>query len=290
MGFILSGRRFFAPLGTTKRRGQNDARPHVGLGPPAAGSPAAVRPGIIEAEMTTTSSRETLARLREVCKRYQMGAGEVRALDDVTLDIYRGEFLVVLGPSGSGKTTLLNLLGGIDTPTSGELLVDGRDIGSLPDAELTRYRRHRVGFIFQFFNLIPTLTAVENVEFAAELVESPRGPMEVLTAVGLEGRADHFPSELSAGEQQRVAVARALVTDPPLVLCDEPTGNLDEETGKRVLGLMRRLGRERNKTFVLVTHNSVIGEMADRLIRLRDGRVAAVQVNETPAAPEDLHW
>ncbi len=219
-----------------------------------------------------------------------MGAGEVRALDDVTLDIYRGEFLVVLGPSGSGKTTLLNLLGGIDTPSSGQLLVDGRDIATLPDSELTRYRRHGVGFIFQFFNLIPTLTAVENVEFAAELVKSPRPPMEVLATVGLEGRADHFPSELSGGEQQRVAIARALVTDPPLVLCDEPTGNLDEETGKRVLGLMRRLGQERNKTFVLVTHNSVIGEMADRVVRLRDGRIASVRVNETPAAPEELHW
>jgi putative ABC transport system ATP-binding protein len=242
--------------------------------------------------MATTSSRETLARLQGISKRYQMGAGEVRALDDVTLDIYRGEFLVVLGPSGSGKTTLLNLLGGIDTPTSGQLLVDGRDIGTLPDAELTRYRRHHVGFIFQFFNLIPTLTAVENVEFAAELVggRGPQNCMEVLAAVGLEGRADHFPSELSAGEQQRVAVARALVTDPPLVLCDEPTGNLDEETGKRVLGLMRRLGQERNKTFVVVSHNSVIGEMADRVVRLRDGRIAAVQVNETPASPEELHW
>ncbi len=238
----------------------------------------------------TQTEKATLASLHGISKRYQMGAGEVRALDDVTLDIYRGEFLVVLGPSGSGKTTLLNLLGGIDTPSSGRLLVDGRDIATLPDAQLTQYRRHNVGFIFQFFNLIPTLTAVENVEFAAELVESPRGPTEVLAAVGLEGRADHFPSELSGGEQQRVAIARALVTDPPLVLCDEPTGNLDEETGKRVLGLMRRLGQERGKTFVLVTHNSVIGEMADRVVRLRDGRIAAVQVNETPAAPEDLHW
>ncbi len=237
----------------------------------------------------TQTETATLASLRGISKRYQMGAGEVRALDEVTLDIFRGEFLVVLGPSGSGKTTLLNLLGGIDTPSSGQLQVDGHDIAALPDAQLTRYRR-RVGFIFQFFNLIPTLTAVENVEFAAELVESPRGPMEVLASVGLEGRADHFPSELSGGEQQRVAVARALVTDPPLVLCDEPTGNLDEETGKRVLGLMRRLGQERNKTFVLVTHNSVIGEMADRVVRLRDGRIAAVQVNQTPAAPEELHW
>lgn len=234
--------------------------------------------------------RQALARLQGVSKRYQMGAGEVRALDDVTLDLYSGEFLVVLGPSGSGKTTLLNLLGGIDSPSSGHLFVNGRDIAAFDDGQLTNYRRHQVGFIFQLFNLIPTLTALENVEFAAELVESPRDPMEMLAAVGLEGRADHFPSELSAGEQQRVAIARALVTDPPLVLCDEPTGNLDEETGKRVLGLMRRLGQERDKTFVVVSHNSVIGEMADRVIRLRDGRIAAVQVNETPAAPDELHW
>ncbi len=242
-----------------------------------------------EPATVTRTERAALAQLQGISKRYQMGAGEVRALDDVTLDIYQGEFLVVLGPSGSGKTTLLNLLGGIDTPTSGQLLVDGRDIAAFDDGQLTQYRRHQVGFIFQFFNLIPTLTALENVEFAAELVEA-RGAKEVLAVVGLEGRADHFPSELSAGEQQRVAVARALVTNPPLVLCDEPTGNLDEETGKRVLGLMRRLAREQNKTFVLVTHNSVIGDMADRVVRLRDGRIAAVQVNETPAAPEELHW
>ena len=243
-----------------------------------------------EPATVTRTERAALARLQGISKRYQMGAGEVRALDDVTLDIYRGEFLVVLGPSGSGKTTLLNLLGGIDTPTSGQLLVDSRDIGALTDAGLTQYRRHQVGFIFQFFNLIPTLTALENVEFAAELVESSRDPIEVLAAVGLQDRVDHFPSELSAGEQQRVAIARALVTDPPLVLCDEPTGNIDEETGKRVLGLMRRLGQERNKTFVLVTHNSVIAQMADRVIRLRDGRIAAVNVNETPLPPEELHW
>jgi putative ABC transport system ATP-binding protein len=240
--------------------------------------------------MAATPSRDTLAQLCGVCKRYQTGAGEVRALADVTLDIYRGEFLVVLGPSGSGKTTLLNVLGGIDAPSSGQLLVNGRDIGTLGDAKLTQYRRYQVGFVFQFFNLIPTLTAMENVEFAAELVQAPRDSMEVLAAVGLEDRADHFPSELSGGEQQRVAIARALVTDPPLVLCDEPTGNVDEETGKRVLGLMRRLGQERNKTFVVVTHNSVIGQMADRVIRLRDGHIAAVEVNDPPAAPEELHW
>jgi putative ABC transport system ATP-binding protein len=243
-----------------------------------------------EPATVTGTERATLARLRGVSKRYQMGAGEVRALDDLVLDIYRGEFLVVLGPSGSGKTTLLNLLGGIDTPTSGQLHVDGRDIGTLTDAGLTQYRRHQVGFIFQFFNLIPTLTALENVEFAAELVRTSRDPIEVLAAVGLQDRVDHFPSELSGGEQQRVAIARALVTDPPLVLCDEPTGNIDEETGKRVLGLMRHLGQERNKTFVLVTHNSVIAQMADRVIRLRDGRIADINVNETPLPPEELHW
>ena len=182
------------------------------------------------------------------------------------------------------------MLGGIDVPSSGELLVDESDLATLDDSQLTQYRRHHVGFVFQFFNLIPSLTALENIEFAAELVESPLDPKEGLSSVGLTDRANHFPSELSGGEQQRVAIARALVTDPPLVLCDEPTGNLDEETGIRVLGLMRQLGKERSKTFVVVTHNSVIGEMADRVIRLRDGRIAKVEVNETPASPEELHW
>jgi putative ABC transport system ATP-binding protein len=231
-----------------------------------------------------------LARLEAVSKVYRTGSIDLRALDNVTLEVYRGEFIVVLGPSGSGKTTLLNLLGGIDVPTQGQILVDGQDISQLADGRLAQYRRRSVGFIFQFFNLIPTLTALENVELAADLVKDSRDPREVLDEVGLRDRMQHFPSELSGGEQQRVAIARALVTDPPLVLCDEPTGNLDEDTGKRVLGVMRRLGRQRRKSFVLVTHNSVISSMADRVVRLRDGHVASITANEAPADPEELHW
>ena len=236
------------------------------------------------------AGRKLLVQLDGVSKIYGDGATELRALDRVSLDIYRGEFIVVLGPSGSGKTTLLNLLGGIDTPSEGRIVVGGSDIGRFSDGQLTEYRRRSVGFVFQFFNLIPTLTAIENVELASDLLQEHREPRAVLDEVGLGDRLDHFPSELSGGEQQRVAVARALVTDPPLVLCDEPTGNLDEETGKKVLGVMRELGRRRDKTFILVTHNSVIGEMADRVVRLRDGRIASVNVNETPAEPEEISW
>jgi putative ABC transport system ATP-binding protein len=236
-----------------------------------------------------SSGGDVLARLEHVTKSYGSGELALRALDNVTLDVSAGEFVAILGPSGSGKTTLLNVLGGIDRPTSGSILVEGRDVARLSDSELTSYRR-RVGFVFQFFNLIPTLTALENVEMAADLVEQPRRPADVLDEVGLADRAGHFPAELSGGEQQRVAIARALVTDPPLVLCDEPTGNLDEETGKLVLSYMKGLGAQRQKTFLVVTHNSVIGRMADRVIRLRDGKISAVEVNESPVPVADLNW
>ena len=239
--------------------------------------------------MNETGRLRTLVHLDHLSKVYGAGELALRALDDVTLDVPAGEFVVMLGPSGSGKTTLLNILGGIDRPTSGTVLVDERDITNLSDAELTLYRR-RVGFVFQFFNLIPTLTALENVEMAADLVEHPRDPVEVLKEVGLQDRVDHFPAELSGGEQQRVAIARALVTDPPLVLCDEPTGNLDEETGKMVLAYMKDLGARREKTFVVVTHNSVIGQMADRVVRLRDGQIGSVEVNQAPTPATELAW
>lgn len=243
----------------------------------------------VEAD-TSPGGSAVLVHLDGVTRIYKIGGTELRALAGLTLDIYRSEFVVILGPSGSGKTTLLNLLGGIDAAQSGRIVVNGRDVTALSDGELTLYRRHSIGFIFQFFNLIPSLTALENVELAAELVDEPCDPREMLREVGLGERMDHFPSELSGGEQQRVAVARALVTDPPLVLCDEPTGNLDEETGKRVLGVMRDLGRRRGKTFVLVTHNSVISQMADRVLVLRDGRIASIKVNEHPAEAADLTW
>jgi len=231
-----------------------------------------------------------LLKLIDVWKTYRMGAVNVHALRGVNLDVEKGEFVVVLGPSGSGKTTLLNLIGGIDVPTKGDIFFNGTNISSLDETGLTLHRRKNVGFIFQFFNLIPTLTARENVLLAAELVENPRDVDEVLEIVGLKQRANHFPSELSGGEQQRVAIARALVKNPPLILADEPTGSLDFETGKMVLRVMRDINRSEGVTFILVTHNSVIANMADKVVHLRDGRIAKVVVNEEPAEPEELSW
>jgi putative ABC transport system ATP-binding protein len=237
--------------------------------------------------MTTENA---LIEISHVSKSYPMGRLMVEALKDVSLLIRRGEFLVVLGPSGSGKTTLLNLIGGIDTATSGSIKFDGRELTGLDDKGLNLYRRVEVGFIFQFFNLIPTLTARENVEMAAELVARPKDAMDVLGDVGLAGRADHFPSELSGGEQQRVAIARALAKDPPLLLCDEPTGDLDFETGKNILGVMRRINREGGKTVILVTHNTIIGDMADRVLHLGSGEIVGLRGNPSPKDAGELRW
>lgn len=231
-----------------------------------------------------------LLQLEDVSRSYQMGQVEVKALTGVSLNIVRGEFMVILGPSGSGKTTLLNLIGGIDSPSSGKITVDGIEITALDEKGLTGYRRNHIGFVFQFFNLIPTLTAKENVEFAAELVEKPRDVMEVLELVGLKERADHYPSELSGGEQQRVAIARAMVKDPPILLCDEPTGELDFETGKHILTAMRRINEVDHKTVLLVTHNTAIGEIAYRVIRLRSGEIVEVRQNPSPTDPQELRW
>ena len=231
-----------------------------------------------------------LLQLDDVSRSYQMGQVEVKALTGVSLNIVRGEFMVILGPSGSGKTTLLNLIGGIDSPSSGRITVDGIEITALDEKGLTDYRRNHIGFVFQFFNLIPTLTAKENVEFAAELVEKPRDVMEVLELVGLKERADHYPSELSGGEQQRVAIARAMVKDPPILLCDEPTGELDFETGKHILTAMRRINEVDHKTVLLVTHNTAIGEIAYRVIRLRSGEIVEVRQNPSPTDPQELRW
>jgi len=235
-------------------------------------------------------AKDFVLRLENVSRSYQMGLVEVKALTGVTLDIRRGEFIVILGPSGSGKTTLLNLVGGIDSPSSGKITVDSIEISALDEKGLTDYRRNHIGFVFQFFNLIPTLTARENVEFAAELVEEPRDPLEVLEVVGLKERADHYPSELSGGEQQRVAIARALAKDPPILLCDEPTGELDFETGKHILSAMRMINELNRKTILLVTHNTAIGNMAHRVTRLRSGEVVEDRRNESPIDPQDLRW
>ena len=225
-----------------------------------------------------------------VSKFYPMGIFKVDALKDVSLQIHKGELLVVLGPSGSGKTTLLNLIGGIDSASSGRITVDSMDITSLDERGLNQYRRDNVSFIFQFFNLIPTLTAAENIELAAELVDKPRSIKEVLDDVDLSERGNHFPSELSGGEQQRVAIARALVKDPPILLCDEPTGDLDFETGKHILSVMRDINRQSEKTVIIVTHNTAIGEIADKILRLRSGQIVEMKDNPSPIDPDELRW
>ncbi len=236
--------------------------------------------------------------LNDVVKTYQMGELEVSALRHTDLFIERGEFVAILGPSGSGKTTLLNLLGGIDSPTSGSIMVDGEDISHYGRRELTLFRRRKIGFVFQFFNLIPTLTARENVEFALELAErdgSGRSngdrpdAAELLTKVGLAERLDHFPNQLSGGEQQRVAVARALAKDPVMILGDEPTGNLDFRTGKLVLQVLKDVN-DLGKTVLIVTHNSPLAAVADRVLHIRDGAIVDIEVNEHPVAPEDVVW
>ena len=233
---------------------------------------------------------EARIKLEKASRSYDMGQIQVQALREVTLEVMAGEFIVFLGPSGSGKTTLLNLIGGLDSPSSGRIEVNGIDITQLTANQLTKFRRTQIGFIFQFFNLIPTLTAKENVEFAAELVAHRRSPEDILREVGLSERMNHFPSELSGGENQRVAIARALATDPPVILCDEPTGSLDFETGKRIFKLLRELNETKLKTVVVVTHNSAIGEIAHRIVRLRDGKVAEVIQNAHPLDPDELKW
>jgi len=238
---------------------------------------------------------DTLILLEDVVKTYRMGEVEVHALNHTDLTIRKGEFVVILGPSGSGKTTLLNMIGGIDTPTSGRIVIDGEDISRASQRDLTLFRREKVGFVFQFFNLIPTLTAEENVRFAIQLasrdgVPPSRTERELLELVGLGDRLHHFPSQLSGGEQQRVAVARALAKDPVMVLGDEPTGNLDFHTGKLVLAALKELNAQEGKTVIVVTHNSPIAQVADRILHLRDGGIASEEIVESPTPPEDIVW
>lgn len=232
----------------------------------------------------------TILEARGLCRVFGTGVAAVAALQDVDLAIPRGELVVLLGPSGCGKSTLLNLVGGLDTPTAGSLACDGVELSTANERERTRYRRDRIGFVFQFFNLVPTLTARENVALAASLSGTPRSVDDVLEAVGLGGRARHFPGELSGGEQQRVALARALVKNPPILLCDEPTGELDFETGRTVLSLLHRIHHEQGQTVLLVTHNAAIGRMADRVVRLRNGRIVADERVLDPVPPEALEW
>ena len=240
--------------------------------------------------MLQETGQAAIVRLLGVTKTYDMGQVQVHALRDANLAIPAGRLLVILGPSGSGKTTLLNLLGGIDRATSGQIFIDGLEVTNLGEPDLVKYRRNKVGFVFQFFNLIPSLTARENVELAAELVSDPLDPVGVLEKVGLRGRIDHFPSELSGGEQQRVAVARALVKNPPLLLCDEPTGELDYATGISVLEVISEACREDGRVVLLVTHNAVIAEMADIVVRLSGGRIVSFVENPRPKPAGELVW
>ncbi len=231
-----------------------------------------------------------LVRLENVGKTFQMGEVAVEALQQVSLDVYAGEYLVMVGPSGSGKTTILNLIGGLDCVTTGRVWFADREITAFSSAELTRYRRDTVGFVFQFYNLVPNLTARENVMVSTELSSDPIDVDEALGMVGLGERADHFPSQLSGGEQQRVAIARALAKNPALLLCDEPTGALDFVTGKQVLRTLVDLKERFGKTIVLITHNSALAQTADRVARLRSGHVVEVHANLQPLPPEEVVW
>ncbi|HSG72955.1 MAG TPA: ABC transporter ATP-binding protein, partial [Planctomycetaceae bacterium] len=223
-------------------------------------------------------------------KTYQMGETVVHALNGINIEFYPGEFVVLLGPSGSGKSTLLNILGGLDTPTSGTVLYLGHDLTSDDDAALTAFRRQHVGFVFQFYNLIPSLTARENVALVTEIAADPMSPEDALRIVGLTERSDHFPSQLSGGEQQRVAIARAIAKRPDVLLCDEPTGALDAKTGILVLDAIARVNRELGTTTAVITHNQVISQMADRVISLSDGQVSHVELNSQKLTASELVW
>mgnify|MGYP000927921257 FL=1 len=229
-------------------------------------------------------------RFENVRKNYQMGEVVIRAADDVSFQVRNGELCILLGPSGAGKTTVLNLLGGMDTATSGRILFAGQDITAMNDLELTDYRRYKIGFVFQFYNLIPNLTATENVELAKQVCKSPLEPEEALRIVGLKDRVHNFPAQLSGGEQQRVAIARAICKNPDLLLCDEPTGALDTETGKTVLRVLSDISRKMGKTVIIVTHNSLLTPVADRLIEMKNGRVVREIVQEAPADLEGIKW
>jgi putative ABC transport system ATP-binding protein len=229
-------------------------------------------------------------RFENVKKTYGSGNAKINALDGVSFEIEHGEFCILLGSSGAGKTTLLNMLGGMDTITSGKIMFDGREISSLRKKELVAYRRHDVGFVFQFYNLIPNLTALENVEIAAQLCRNPIPADEALQMVGLAGRADNFPAQLSGGEQQRVAIARALAKNPRLLLCDEPTGALDYVTGKSVLKLLYDLSRKQDTTVIIITHNQAIAPMADRIIRIKSGKILSNERNDHVIPIDEIEW
>ena len=231
-----------------------------------------------------------LVKFENVKKIYKMGEVSINALDGVSFEINEGEFAVVVGPSGAGKTTVLNILGGMDTASTGKVLVNGHDIAKYSQKKLTGYRRDDIGFVFQFYNLVPNLTAKENVELAAQICNDPMDALTALESVGLEERVDNFPAQLSGGEQQRVSIARALAKRPKLLLCDEPTGALDYNTGKTILKLLQDKCRNDGMTVVLITHNSAITPMADRVIKMKSGKITSNEINRNPVSVEDIEW
>ena len=233
---------------------------------------------------------EEFVKLKDIPKVYHMGEVEIRAADNINFSIKKGEFVVIVGPSGAGKTTVLNILGGMDTATGGTLTVDGKDITAYDSRQLTGYRRDDIGFVFQFYNLIPNLTALENVELALQICKDPLDAKKVLEDVGLGDRLDNFPAQLSGGEQQRVSIARALAKNPKLLLCDEPTGALDYNTGKAILKLLQNMCRERGMTVIVITHNQALAPMADRLIHIKNGQVSHMETNENPMSIDEIEW
>lgn len=229
-------------------------------------------------------------KLEDITKIYKMGEVEIRAADGISFTIDKGEFVVIVGPSGAGKTTVLNILGGMDTATDGKLIVDGEDITAYNAKQLTGYRREDIGFVFQFYNLVPNLTALENVELALQICKDPLDAREVMEEVGLGDRMDNFPAQLSGGEQQRVSIARALAKNPKLLLCDEPTGALDYNTGKAILKILQNMCRERGMTVIVITHNQALAPMADRLIHIKNGQVSKMELNENPMSIDEIEW
>ncbi|MEE1156037.1 MAG: ABC transporter ATP-binding protein [Methanobrevibacter sp.] len=232
----------------------------------------------------------TLIEFKDVVKEYKSGDHVLRAMDNVNFTIDEGEFVVILGPSGAGKSTLLNLLGGLDSTTSGQIIVNGEHVENFNDNELTQYRAKNVGFIFQFYNLIPNLTALENVELMKDIVDVDIDGKSVLNSVGLEGHSNQFPAQLSGGEQQRVSIARAVAKQPAMLLCDEPTGALDSNTGVLILNLLQGMSNNKNTTVIIVTHNAILAEAADKVIRIKNGQIESIVINENPRKVEDLEW
>lgn len=233
---------------------------------------------------------EAFIAVKDLFKEYTMGEVKIRAADGISFEVAEGELVVVLGPSGAGKSTVLNILGGMDLPTAGEVWVNGKDIAKFSLHELTMYRRKHIGFVFQFYNLMPNLTALENVEIAAQISDNPLDAASVLKEVGLGERLDNFPAQLSGGEQQRVSIARAVAKNPTLLLCDEPTGALDSVTGKSILKLLRDVNRRSKKTVMIITHNSPLAQVADKVVRIKNGLVEAVEYNENPVPVERIEW